>query len=461
MSSTTTAPPAPHVPPGSHWPTFVQGLAFILVRKRLMQLMGKRFGPVYSARLPLFGPAIVISDPALIKQLFQTPATVARGVEPNLDVVLGKGSMFGLQGDTHRRRRKLLVPPFHGNRMRAYESLIEEETRNEIATWPQGAEFPVLPSTMRITLNAILRAVFGAQGAQLDALRELMPKIVTLGSRLALIHPLHHDLGPWSPWGRYLRLRRQFDGIVTNLIAEAESDPDLGERTDVLALMLEARYDDGAAMSHSDIADELLTLLAAGHETTATSLAWAIERLRRHPEVLSRLVDEIDAGQTGLLQATIYEVQRTRPVIDGAARQVIAPAMPLGQWVIPQGYTVLVNISGTHNNDAVFADADRFNPDRFRDGVPDSHSWIPFGGGTRRCLGAAFANMEMNVVLRTVLREYQLVPTTAPAEKWHSRGIAYAPRRGGRALVYRRPNRTGGGQTADPHTPASTTASPT
>ena len=444
MSSTATALPAPHVPPGPHWPTFIQGLAFILARKRLMQLMGKRFGPVYSARLPLFGPTVVISDPVLIKQLFQTPTTIARGAEPNLDVVLGQGSMFGLQGDAHRRRRKLLVPPFHGKRMRAYEGLIEEETRNEIAAWPQGTEFPVLPSTMRITLNAILRAVFGAQGAQLDALRELMPKFVDLASRLALIQPLHHDLGPWSPWGRFLRLRKEFDRIVTVLIAEAESDPDLGERTDVLALMLQARYDDGAAMSHSDVADELLTLLAAGHETTATSLAWAIERLRRHPALLTRLVDEIDAGGTELLQATIYEVQRTRPVIDGTARQVIAPTMPLGDWVIPQGYTVVVSISGTHNSDTVFADADRFNPDRFLGGVPDSYSWVPFGGGTRRCLGAAFANMEMNVVLRTVLREYQLIPTTAPGEKWHNRGIAFAPRDGGRALVCRRTDSPGG-----------------
>jgi len=225
---------------------------------------------------------------------------------------------------------------------------------------------------------------------------------------------------------------------VGTLIAQAESDPNLQQRTDVLALMVQARYDDGAAMSHSDVADELMTLLAAGHETTATSLAWAIERLRRHPEVLARLVDEIDAGRSDLLQATVYEVQRTRPVIEATGRQVIAPSMPLGDWVIPHGYTVIANIVSAHRSDTAFPDATRFNPDRFLDGVPDTYSWIPYGGGTRRCLGAAFANMEMNVVLRTVLREYHLIPTGAPDEKWHNRGIAFAPKNGGQAVVHRR-----------------------
>jgi cytochrome P450 len=189
-------------------------------------------------------------------------------------------------------------------------------------------------------------------------------------------------------------------------------------------------------MSRSDLADELLTLLAAGHETTATQLAWAVERLRRHPGVVSRLVDEVDAGGSDLLQATIHEVQRSRPVIDGAARQVIAPDMPLGQWVIPHGYTVQVDIPLTHQN--AYPYPDRFDPDRFLTESPDMYSWVPFGGGTRRCLGAAFANMEMNVVLRTMLREFRLVPTNAREERLHSRGVAFAPSRGGRAVVYRR-----------------------
>ena len=303
-----------------------------------------------------------------MKQFFQTRTDVVRNVEPNLDLVLGPGSTFGLQDEEHRRRRKLLVPPFHGKRMRAYEGLVEEETLKEIATWPEGREFAVLPSTNRITLNVILRAVFGAEGTEFDALRKVMPPLVALGSQLVFLPWLHRDLGRWSPWGRFLGLRRQFDEIVGSLIDRVAADPNLEQRDDVLSLMLQSRYEDGTAMSRSDLADELFTLLAAGHETTATQLAWAVERLRRHPGVLSRLVDEVDAGGSDLLQATINEVQRNRPVIDGAARQVIAPTMPLGQWVIPHGYTVQVDIPLTHQY--AYPDPDRFDPDRFLDSRP-------------------------------------------------------------------------------------------
>jgi cytochrome P450 len=231
------------------------------------------------------------------------------------------------------------------------------------------------------------------------------------------------------------------------MIDRVSVDPNLEQRDDVLSLMLQSRYEDGTAMSRSDLADELFTLLAAGHETTATQLAWAVERLRRHPNVLSRLVDDLDSGGSDLLQAIIHEVQRGRPVIDGAARQVIAASMPLGQWVIPHGYTVQVDIPLTHRN--AYPEPDRFDPDRFTSGSPDMYSWVPFGGGTRRCLGAAFANMEMNVVLRTMLREYRFGPTTARPERLHSRGVAFAPSGGGRAVVYRRIHTAAQGKAMD------------
>lgn len=438
LVETAAAVPAVSMPRGPSWPATLQALAYLTARQRTMLFLQKRYGSVFSVRLPVIGPGMVIGDPALIKQLFQTSTEIVRGVEPNLSLVLGKGSMFGLQGEDHHRRRKLLVPPFHGKRMRAYEELIETETLKEISNWPEGREFPVMPSTMRITLNAILRAVFGAEGQEFDTLRRVMPPLVTMASRLSFLPFLHHDLGSWSPWGRFVRLRRQFDRTVSSLIANALADPHLEQRDDVLSLMLQARYDDGTAMSHSDVADELLTLLAAGHETTATSLAWAVERLRRHPQVLARLVAEVDAGGNRLLQATIQEVQRTRPVIEGVGRQVIAPSLSLGQWVIPRGSTVLVSVTLAHLNESKYPGASTFNPDRFLEGAPDNYAWVPFGGGTRRCIGAAFANMEMNVVLRTVLREFRITDTTAPAERRHNRGVAFAPSKGGLAVVHRR-----------------------
>ena len=435
MSEATTQ--SVRLPPGPKWPVHAQGIAFLAARRRVMESLAKRYGTEFTMTLP-FRPVVVISDPVLVKELFQTPTTLVQGVEPNLDVVFGPGSTFGLHGEQHRRRRKLLVPPFHGNRMRANEGVVEEETLKEIASWPEGQEFAVMPSMMRITLKSILRAVFGAEGAELDALRKLMPSLMKRASVFTLLPQLRHDWGPRSPWGRYMASRREFDAIIGSLIARNKNDPNIDQRDDVLSLLVQSTYEDGTPMSQSDMADELFTLLAAGHETTATSLAWAVERLRRHPDILTRLVDEVDAGGSDLLQATINEVQRSRPVIDACARQVIDTPVTIGEWVIPKGNIIRVDISLIHQNESVYPEASRFNPDRFLESNPDMYAWVPFGGGTRRCVGAAFANMEMNGVLKTMLREFRLIATDAPAERLRNRGIAFAPNRGGRAVVHRR-----------------------
>jgi cytochrome P450 len=426
------------LPPAPRWPQIAQDIAYLTRGQQLMRALYERFGTAFSVRLPFFGPGVVITDPVLAKELFKKPTDAVRGAEPNLGLVLGPGSSFGLQGDKHLRHRRLLLPPFHGDRMRAYEGLIETETLGEILDWPDGQEFPVRESMMRITLNTILRGVFGAEGAEFDGLRALMPKMIKLGSKLVLVPALHRDLGRWSPWGRLVAMRAQLDAIFATLISRAQSDPALEERSDILSLLLQARYDDGTAMSHSDIGDELFTLLVAGHETTATSLSWAVERLRRHPEVSTRLAAEVDAGESALLQATVHEVLRTRPIIDAVSREVIAQSISLGPWVIPRGHIVTVNIGLAHQNSTVYPDAAVFNPDRFLGNSPDMYAWLPFGGGTRRCPGAAFANMEMMVVLRTILREFTLVPTDAPDEVRKSRGVVFAPARGGRVEVHRR-----------------------
>lgn len=435
MAQATTDPV--RLPPAVRIPKIAAGAAFVSARGKVVGALGKRYGSAFTLNLPIFGQTVVISDPALIKDLFTTSTDLV-GRASNLGVVLGPGSTFSLDGAEHRERRKLLVPPFHGKRMHAYEHIIEEEVRRETANWPEGTQFATLPSMMRITLNAILRAVFGAEDDALEELRELLPSAVQLGSRIAVLPPAaRRDFGPWSPWGQFLRYRRRYDAVIDTLIAGARSDPAFEERNDVLSLMLRARYDSGEPISDRHVADELLTLLTAGHETTATTLAWAIERLRRQPRLLSRLADEVDTGESELRQATIWEVQRTRPVVDGTIRMT-RKQIRLGEWVIPARHAVIVSIGLAHSSKDNFSDAAVFNPDRFNGKPPDTYTWIPFGGGVRRCIGAAFANMEMDVTLRTLLRDFEFGTTYAPGERIHSRGVATAPGRGGLAVVYRR-----------------------
>jgi hypothetical protein len=436
------------LPPAPRIPKLLQGFGFLMNRDKAIIAVGRRYGSEFTLNLPIFGEAVVISDPALVKELFtmNTDLIARAGI---LGEVLGPGSTFSLDGTEHRQRRKLLVPPFHGKRMQGYEDIVEEEVLREVATWPEGEDFATLPSMMRITLNAILRAVFGADGTALEELRGLLPPMVLKASRLAVMPPaVRRDYGPWSPWGRVQKLRRRYDAIIAGLIADARRDPAFDERNDVLALLLQARYEDGSPIADDHVADELLTLLAAGHETTATTLAWAVERLVRHPRLLSRLTAEVDAGGTDLLQATIFEVQRTRPVIKAFAR-LTRTRLRLGDWVIPERHVVLVSISLAHAAERNFTGAATFDPDRFVGSPPDTHAWIPFGGGIRRCIGAAFANMEMTVTLRTLLREFEFGTTYLPGERPHSRGVATAPGDGGRAVVYRRSARTPSAMSTD------------
>jgi cytochrome P450 family 138 len=426
------------LPPGPTTPLVVQTYHALTAPLRGIPRLRDRYGDAFTINHPIFRRAVVISDPAEVRQLFLTSPEIADNLDINLGKVLGPGSLFALRGEAHRRQRKLLVPPFHGRRLAAYERIVEEETVRELATWPVDRPFATMPSMMRITLNVILRAVFGAEGAEFAELRDLLPRAVALGSRLALLPLPRVSLAGLSPWGRFWAMRRRYDAIVERLIAAAEKGGDLDGRDDILAMMLQSRYDDGSAMSRAEIADQLLTLLSAGHETTATTLAWAVERLRRHPEALRALAEEADAGGGALRQATIHEVQRTRPVIDIIGRQVKVDGFQLGRWTLPRGCVVLVSIALLHEDESVFPNARAFDPRRFLDARPDLYQWIPFGGGTRRCLGAAFANMEMNVVLRTMLRDTELLPTGEPDERWHSRGVASAPGKGGVAVVRRR-----------------------
>jgi hypothetical protein len=419
-------------------PKIVQMAGFALFRGRLVAKVSRRYGEVFTMTAPVFGNTVMVADPQIAKQLFSANTDDVGNIQPNLSRILGSGSVFALDGADHRKRRKLLTPPFHGKSIKNYEKIFEEETLRESASWRDGVQFESLESMNRLTLNVILRAVFGAEGEQLDELRRIIPPWVTLGSRLTVMPSPSRNYGRFSPWGRLAEYRRQYDAVIDRLIDTVQADPDFETRDDVLTLLLRSTYEDGSAMSRSDIADELLTLLAAGHETTASTLAWAFERVTRHPDVLARLQAEARTDDNEYRQAFLLEVQRARTVIDFAGRHVYAPTVQLGEWTVPRGYSIVVAIDHIHGRSEDFEHPELFDPERYVGKRPPTFAFIPFGGGTRRCVGAAFANVEMDVVLRTVLRCFEIETTTAPDEKVHSRGVAYTPKAGGRVVVRRR-----------------------
>ncbi len=427
------------LPPGPTAPGAWQTTGVLLRQREYMARNRKKYGPIFSLNIAGFQRMIVVSDPTLIKQVFkEDPKILHAGDQSPLRRILGRNSLLGIDEGRHLEQRKLLLPPFKGQRMKAYESTIRDIAIEQIDQFPIGREFAISDAMQTITLRAILRAVFGATGRDFDELEQLLPPWTEQGSRLSVFPQLHKDWGPYSPWGRFVRLRARIDTILDRLIATAKSDPALMDRPDILASLVQATHTDGTPMTNEEIRDQLVTMLAAGHETTAHQLSWAVERLSRNPEPLARLVAEIDAGDgKSYRDATIREVQRVRPVIFFAGRVSMRP-YEIGGYTLPRGVLIAQAAALTHFDPTLFEDPNRFMPERFVDRLPDTYSWIPFGGGVRRCIGATFAHMEMDIVLRTLLERITIEPTTKPAERWKFRGVATAPRDGGRVVLHRR-----------------------
>jgi cytochrome P450 family 138 len=434
--STAESAQSPVRVPGPRLPRPLQLAAMLADRRTALLAFHRRHGPTFTTVLPWLGRVVVTNDPADVRTLFRAGPDAVDVVDQNLGRVIGPGTLFGQRGEVHRTRRRLLAPPFHGRRLRVYERVVEEETLAELARCPKGAEFPIHPVTTRITLSTILRAVFGAEGAELDELRSLVPKMVKVGSVLVILPIPRWNLGGYAPWGRYLMLRKDYDDIIDRLVARAEED--LESREDILSMLLQSRFEDGSPMTRSEIGDQLLGLLAAGHETTATVLAWAFERISRHPELLDRLVAEAGVDGHELTDATMTEVQRVRPALDLIGRKIVADSLKLRSYTLTRGETVVSSVEAVHNDADLFANPGRFDPDRFLGVRPDPAEWIAFGGGARRCIGAAFAQMELRVMLRTVLRHYTLEPTGAPGERCRVKGVTVVPAGGGKVTLHPR-----------------------
>ncbi|MGH2993843.1 MAG: cytochrome P450, partial [Solirubrobacterales bacterium] len=410
------------LPPGPSAPALVQATRWMRSPVKLMEDSRERFGETFTLRMARVGALVFISDPQSVKKLFAADREngLPEGRTVLLEPVLGRRSLLLLEGDQHLRSRKLMLPPFHGERMRAYEAVMEEVAQRELESWPLGERFPLHPRMQAITLEVILRAVFGIDDpARRDRLSELLVRIlnVTSSPRAQVIGLAARRLGRLGPYRRLQTVLDDADALLSEQIAERRADPDVEARDDILSMLVAARFEDGEPMSDDEVRDQLVTLLFAGHETTATALAWAFDLLFRNPEAMERLSAELAEGHDGYLDAVVTETLRVRPVVPSVGRLLSSKA-DLGGFELPKGTAVMPSIYLVHTRADLYPDPYEFRPERFLEGAPDTFSWIPFGGGTRRCLGAAFASFEMKVVMRTILRRAELRPATDRPEPY-------------------------------------------
>ncbi len=440
VSSTATrapaaleATPAQGLPPGPRAPASVNTARF--VRRPLETLLGwhRRFGDLFTVKYLIFGTGVYVADPAAIRDLMTGDQSDLHAGEANapLSPVLGESSVLVLDGAEHMRQRKLLLPPFQGSAVNAFREVIRDVAEAELRDWRPGTEFRMRDRMRALTFEVICRAVFGVtEPARIERLRAALAPVMDAGTfTFFLPEALRRDLGPLSPWGRLRRNLERVDALLYEEIEARRSATDLEERSDVLSILLRARDEDGEPMTDSELRDELMTMLAAGHETTATALAFAFDLLLRHPAVLSRLRDELAAGDDDYLKAVVTESLRIRPVIDGNERTLTKPRV-VGGWELPAGIRVYPAIVLVQRREDLYPQADRFRPERFLNGAPDSYAWLPFGGGIRRCIGAALAQAEMAEVIRVVVSNVELETVRPEPDPVAIRGITLAPRYG-------------------------------
>jgi cytochrome P450 len=418
-------------------PVFLQGMGWWNRPTSFMERCRARYGKRFTIRLPAQPPFVMISEPEEIKQIFMAPPDVLHPGEGAgiLEPVVGSHSVILLDEQPHMTQRKLLLPAFHGDKMQRLTGLMEELSEREVASWPTGRPFELHSRFQALTLEIILRAVFGLDaGERLEALRDQMTKILEFGTSIASVNMrLQRNFGGFGPYARFVKARAVADELVYEQIDERRQDNE--GRDDVLSMLIEARHEDGAEMSREEIRDELMTALVAGHETTASELAWAFEQLAREPGVLSRLHEEIDSGDgDAYLTATIQETLRRRPVLPQAEPRLVKKPIQIGGWTYPPGAILAANAWLVHHDPDIYPEPFAFRPERFLDEQPGTYTWIPFGGGRRRCLGAAFAMLEMKVAMQAALKRYTLQPS-GEFERTRRRAITISPRRGARTVL--------------------------
>src|SRR5881409_2269429 len=425
----TTLPPGPAEPP------VIQTLRWLLRPISFLESCRRRFGDVFSVRFLGFQtPLVMISDPEAIQALYTVREHgLPSGRTLALQPILGSRSVLLLEGSEHLARRRLMLPPFHGERMRAYESIVAEAVARDAESWPTGSPFALHPHMQAVTLEVIVRAVFGVTdpGRRQELtgrLGRLLETSASAGLQFGVL--LSRRLGGPDPLERLRALLGEIDALLAAEIADRRADP----REDILSMLVAARFEDGEPMDDAEIRDQLMTLLLAGHETTATGLAWTFDLLVRHPYALERLVAEVDAGEEAYVRAVVSESLRLRPVVPLAGRR-LSTELRVDGHVLPPGTDVTPAIWLAHTRADRYPEPYAFRPGRFLENAPSTYAWIPFGGGVRRCLGAAFAEMEMRIALREILRRRSLRPASPVAERVARRNVTFSPSHGTRVIA--------------------------
>ena len=429
--------PVTGVPPGPRLPALVQTVLYSRYRHRLFPLLRRRYGDAFTLRLT--APTrhmVVICDPDDIRAVFAASPEVVHAGKGNaiMGPAMGPRSVLLTDGDEHRRARRLLVPAFSSAALRGYESLVTDLARAEVARWPSGTAFPVHRRMQAVTLETIMQVVFGVTDeAKLAALRPLVRTIADIGPVTLLGLP-YGALRGVNPWRRYARARRELHELLQAEILGRRREGDLAGRVDVLSHLLRATAAEDDGFADAELRDQMVTLLLAGHETTATALAWSLHDLARDPEELRAAREAADRGDDAHLAAVVKESLRLKPVVHEIARELTEP-LDVGGRLLPTGITVVPAIGLVHADAAHHPAPDRFDPHRFVDAQPPANTWIPFGGGVRRCLGAGFALMEATIVLREVLRHHDLAPDRPRRERQRAHNVTLVPARGVRLVV--------------------------
>jgi cytochrome P450 len=405
----------------------------------------RHYGKRITVRLPFQPPFVMLWDAADIKAVFTAapdvlhPGEGARILEP----LIGRNSVILLDEDEHLEQRRLLLPAFHGERMQRLTGLMTELAEREVDSWPTDEAVALHPRLQRVTLEIILRVVFGLdEGPTLNRLRDLLTDVLAFTeSPLSVLPPMMRALG-WTPRLRRFNTQlRDTDALIFSLIEQRRAEMAAGrgsDREDILSMLLAARHEDGSPMSEQELRDELMTALVAGHETTASQLAWALQRLAREPAVRARLTEEIDGGASeAYLSATITEILRLRPVLPNAEPRLTKREVEIGGVRYPPGVVLMASAYLIHHDPEIYPEPHAFRPERFLDASPGTYTWIPFGGGRRRCLGASFAVQEMKVVMRAALSRYEITAASDRPETTRRRSITFSPA-GGTTVVLRR-----------------------